>query len=159
MALWHNGEHFLIQDIKRNNMKKLTVRPRLGKGNIKLLERELGSELPSTFKDFIVTNAGLSHYECLFKDSSGATWEVSQYNQYKDLIGLLREFKKKGWGLMICFAFDPGGWHYCLSFDEDTYGKIIVNRWTDHDESNQFLVIAESFESFIEGLQRRPEEL
>ncbi|MEO1097451.1 MAG: SMI1/KNR4 family protein [Bacteroidota bacterium] len=137
-------------------MKKLTVRPRLGKGNIKLIERELGYQLPNDFRNFITENAGLSHYECLFSDSSGDTWEVSQYNQYKDLIGLLREFKGKGRGLKISFAFDPGGWHYCLSFDKDTFGKIMVNRWTDHEEKDQFLIIAESFEEFINGLKRKP---
>ena len=139
-------------------MKKLTLRPRLGNGNVKLIERELGQELPNEFKGFIVSNAGLSHYECLFADSHGNSWEVSQYNQYKDLIGLVRDFKDKELGLKICFAHDPGGWHYCLSFDEDTYGKVIVNRWTDHEEKDQFLVIAESFEEFIDGLKRRPEE-
>ncbi len=139
-------------------MKKLTVRPRLGSGNIKLIERELGQSLPDDFKDFIINNAGLSHYECLFKDSEGNIWEVSQYNQYKDLIGLLREFKNNELGLKVCFAFDPGGWHYCLSFDEDTYGKIVVNRWTDHEESERLVVIAQNFEEFINGLERRPEE-
>ncbi|MBB6460289.1 SMI1/KNR4 family protein [Flammeovirga kamogawensis] len=135
-------------------MKKLTVRHRLGNGNIKLIERELGQELPNDFKKFIVNNAGLSHYECLFEDNQGNSWEVSQYNQYKDLIGLLREFKEKGLGLKICFAYDPGGWHYCLSFDKETYGEIIVNRWTDYPPEEQFIVIADSFEEFINGLKR-----
>jgi hypothetical protein len=53
----------------------------------------------------------------------------------------------------VPFAYDPGGWHFCLSFDADTYGKIIINRWTDHLPEEQFLVIADSFEEFINGLQ------
>ncbi len=102
-------------------------------------------------------NAGLSHYECVFIDAEGRKWEVAQYNQYKDLIGLLREFKKVGWGKKIAFAHDPGGWHFCLSLDEDTYGKIIINRWTDHTPEDQFLVIANSFEEFIDGLKKGEE--
>ena len=47
---------------------------------------------------------------------------------------------------------DPGGWHFCLSIDEKDYGTIIVNRWTDHSEENQFLKIADNFEEFIDGL-------
>jgi len=146
-------------DIKSNKMKKLRIKPRLGSGNIKLIERAIGFELPVDFKEFMINNAGLSHYECLFTDKQGNEWEVAQYNQYRDLIGLTREFKEKGWGIKIPFAHDPGGWHFCLSFDEDTFGKIIVNRWTDHLPKDQFIVIAGSFEEFIEGLRERPENL
>ena len=140
-------------------MKKLRIRPRLGSGNIKLIERAIGHELPINFKEFMINNAGLSHYECIFIDDGGNKWEVSQYNQYRDLIGLAREFKEKGWGIKVSFAHDPGGWHYCLSFDKETAGKILVNRWTDHSPKDQFIIIADSFEEFIEGLEERPEEL
>ena len=140
-------------------MKKLRVKPRLGSGNIKLIERAIEHQLPENFKEFMVSNAGLSHYECIYTDKENRKWEVSQYNQYKDLIGLAREFKKNGWGIKVSFAYDPGGWHYCLSFDEDTFGKIMVNRWTDHSPEDQFLIIADNFEDFINGLEERKEDL
>jgi hypothetical protein len=138
-------------------MKKLTVRPRLGNGNIKLLEQLVGHSFSDDFKHFMMENAGLSHYENIFIDKNEQQWEVSQYNQFKDLYGLTKEFKENGWGLKVPFAYDPGGWHYCLSFDADTYGKIIVNRWTDHAPEDQFLIIADSFDSFIDALQRLQE--
>lgn len=140
-------------------MKKLTVRSRLGTGNIKLLEKVIGQTFSENFKNFMMENSGLSHYENIFIDKNGQSWEVSQYNQFKDLYGLSKEFKEKGFGLKIPFAYDPGGWHYCLSFDKDSKGKIIVNRWTDHEGESQFIEIADSFESFIDGLERRTEEL
>ncbi|MBK9580663.1 MAG: SMI1/KNR4 family protein [Saprospiraceae bacterium] len=59
----------------------------------------------------------------------------------------------------IPFAYDPGGWHFCLSFDEDTFGKVVVNRWSDHLPEDQFIVIADSFEEFINGLTARPNHL
>ena len=139
-------------------MKKLTLKPRLGSGNIKLIERAIEQKLPLNFKEFIIVNAGLSHYENIFTDTQGYVWEVTQYNQYKDLIGLFKEFKQSGFGLKLPFAYDPGGWHFCLSFDKETFGKIIINRWTDHSPEEQFLVIADSFEEFINGLQRSPAE-
>ena len=37
------------------------------------------------------------------------------------------------------------------------YGKIIVNRWTDYLPEEQFLVISNSFEEFINGLKREDE--
>ena len=136
-------------------MKKLTVKPRLGNGNIKLLEQITNNYFPEDFKIFMMENAGLSHYENTFIDKGGIEWEVSQYNQFKDLYGLIKEFKEKGWGVKVPFAYDPGGWHYCLSFDEDTFGKIIVNRWTDHEGKDQFIVIADSFDDFINGLHQK----
>jgi len=133
-------------------MRKLTVRPRLGSGDIKLLERSVGYSFPEDFKNFMIENSGLNHYENLFKSETGTVWEVQRYNLPGDLHRLTEEFKENGLGLKIPFAYDPGGWHYCLSFDPDTFGKIIVNRWTDHDKDEQFLIIAESFESFINAL-------
>jgi len=119
-----------------------------------MLERLIGHSFSDNFKTFMTENAGLSHYENMFTDSRGVDWEVQTYNQFKDLYGLTEEFKNHGWGLKVPFAFDPGGWHYCLSFDNDSYGKIIVNRWTDHSPEEQFLIIADSFEIFIDGLHR-----
>ena len=139
----------------RMELKKLTVRPRLGSGNVKLLERLMESDFSKNFKQFLMENAGLSHYECIYIDESNTKWEVAQYNQFKDLYGLAKEFKEQGWGLKIPFAHDPGGWHFCLSFDSETYGKVFINKWTDHAAEIQFVVIAGSFEGFINGLKEK----
>ncbi len=139
-------------------MKPLTLLPRLGTGNVKIIERELGHTLDSEVRDFLMWHAGLSYEERYFTDNALQEWEVSQFNFYTDMIGLLREYIKIGWGNLLAFAHDPGGWHFCLSFDEDTFGKIIVNRWTDHAPEEQFVVIADSFEEFICGLEPRREQ-
>lgn len=103
-------------------------------------------------------SAGLRYMESYFLDKKGNLWVVAEYNLAAELHKLTREFKDHGWGLKIPFAFNSSGWHFCLSFDEDTFGKIIINRWTDHSPEEQFIVIADSFEEFINGLQRNPEE-
>ena len=137
-------------------MKELTIAPRAGKRYLKLLENAIGSELPESLKEVILKYAGLTVLEDTYEDENKNLWEVQAFDNVASMVDLTKEFVEKGWGKKLPFAYDPGGWHYCLSFDEDTYGKIIVNRWTDHEEKDQFVVIAESFESFINGLQRPP---
>lgn len=139
-------------------MKELTIAPRAGKRYLKLLENAIGSSLPDSLNEVILKYAGLTVLEDTYEDKSKVLWEIQSFDNVASMVDLTKEFIVKGWGKKLPFAFDTGGWHYCLSFDEDTYGKVIVNRWTDHEEKDQFLVIAESFEEFIDGLKRSPEE-
>jgi hypothetical protein len=138
-------------------MKELTIAPRAGKRYLKLLENAIGGSLPVSLNEVILKYAGLRVLEDTYEDKSKVLWEIQSFDNVASMVDLTKEFIVKGWGKKLPFAFDPGGWHYCLSFDEDTYGKVIVNRWTDHEEKDQFLLIAESFEEFIEGLKRSPE--
>lgn len=149
----------MVQAIKQYIMKEFTVRPRMGERSFKLLEKIVNGTCPDYFKEFMKKYSGLSIIEDCYIDSRGENWIVAAFDNFKSILELTKEFKEKGWGLKIPFAYDQGGWHFCLSFDGDLLGKIIVNRWTDHDESEQFVVIADSFEDFIEGLQKRPEGL
>jgi hypothetical protein len=139
-------------------MKELTIAPRAGKRYLKLLENAIGGSLPVSLNEVILKYAGLRVLEDTYEDKSKVLWEIQSFDNVASMVVLTKEFIVKGWGKKLPFAFDPGGWHYCLSFDEDTYGKVIVNRWTDHEDKDQFLVIAESFEEFIEGLKRSPQE-
>ena len=134
-------------------MRKLTIAPRLGKASLGLIEKIITEKLSDDFSEFLIQNAGLSHLEYIFIDKNLTRWDVSQYNNFKDLHGLTQEFLNEYHRKLIPFAYDGGGWHFCLSFDADTYGKIIINRWTDHLPEEQFLVIADSFEEFINGLK------
>jgi hypothetical protein len=139
-------------------MKELTIAPRAGKRYLKLLENAIGGSLPVSLNEVILKYAGLRVLEDTYEDKSKVLWEIQSFDNVASMVDLTKEFIVKGWGKKLPFAFDPGGWHYCLSFDQDTYGKVIVNRWTDHEDKDQFLVIAESFEEFIEGLKRSPQE-
>ncbi len=134
-------------------MKTLTLRPRLGIKSIETIEQILGEKFPKYFSDFLIKNAGLSHFECIFIDKNNQSWMVHEYNSYKDLYGLTNEFigvyKRK----MVPFAHDSGGWHFCLCFDDEYKHEIFIHRWTDHEVEERFLKIADSFEEFIEGLQ------
>lgn len=138
-------------------MKKLTIAPRVGKRYLELLESAVGTALPSAFKNFLLGYAGLSVVENTFKDQEGRLWQIQSFDHVASMIDLTKEFTEAGWGKKLPFAFDPGGWHYCLSFDQNSVGEILVNRWTDHSEQEQFIVIANTFEEFINGLYRGSE--
>lgn len=135
-------------------MRKLTVSERINDYNLKRVEDLVGNVFTENFKDFMKLYAGLSHVERYFIDASKTEWEVISYINSVELYKLTDEFKQAYKRKLVPFAFDPGGWHFCLSFDESDYGAIIVNRWTDHLPEEQFLKIADSFEDFINGLKR-----
>lgn len=134
-------------------MKKLTLRPRLGIKSVESIEKIVNEKFSEQFTNFLIENAGLSHLECEFKDDKGQIWIVHQYNNYKDLYGLTEEFLRVYNRKMIPFAYDSGGWHFCMCLDKEFLGNIFIHRWTDHDINDRFLKIANSFEEFIDGLQ------
>lgn len=138
-------------------MRKLTLAPRAGKRYLKLLEKEVGNQLPAELIEVIKNYGGLAVLEDKFTDNNDVEWEIQAFDNIASIIDLTKEFKENSWGSKVPFAFDPGGWHFCLSLDEDTFGKIIVNRWTDYSPEEQFVVIANSFEEFINGLKRSDE--
>lgn len=137
-------------------MKQFTVRPRMGDRSFTLIEQIVGGSFSELFKEFMKKYAGLSIEEDCFIDKFyGKEWFVASYDNFTSMYNLTKEFKESGWGLKVPFAYDSGGWHYCISFDEDNYGNIIINRWTDHDFEDQFLKIADNFEEFMNGLKQK----
>lgn len=135
-------------------MKNLTIAPRVGNRYFSVLEDFLGKELPDEFKLIMKKYAGLSVLEDKFIDKSNTEWELQSFDNFASIVQLSKEFNEAGLGLLVPFAYDPGGWHFCLSFEEGTLGKIIINRWTDHAPEDQLLIIADTFEEFINGLEQ-----
>lgn len=130
----------------------------MGDSNLKMIGDIIHSELDPYFKDFMKANAGLSHYERIYTDSCGKAWKVSQYVDFIQMYDLTTEFVGSYKRKLVPFAFDGGGWHFCLCLDESDHGAIYINRWTDHLPEEQFLKIAESFQDFINGLQKEEED-
>ena len=128
--------------------------PNIKDFELNLIEDELDVKFSENFRNVLKIYGGTSIAEKYFEDKNNLEWELSQFSKFDIMHGLTKEFKESGWGLKVPFAYDPGGWHYCLSFDPETKGKIIVNRWTDHGPEEQFVVIADSFEEFINGLEK-----
>lgn len=94
----------------------------------------------------------------IFFDEAQTKWEVQKYLTYSELFELTRELTEKYHRKLIPFAYDLGGWHFVLCMDEGAnYGSVIINRWSDYLPNEQFLRIADSFESFIDGLKTEEE--
>ena len=82
-------------------MKKLTITPRVQMFEIEMLEQLVENQFSESFKSVLQEYAGCGIYESYFIDESNNEWEISQFNLFKDLYGLTKEFKDKGWGLKI----------------------------------------------------------
>lgn len=138
-------------------MRDFRIKPKVQDFELNMIEEVINDKIPIFVREYIKKYGGNSIYENTFITKEGMECELSQFNRFDDLYGLTKEFLDGYQRKLIPFAYDPGGWHFCLSFDEDTYGKIIINRWTDHLPEEQFLVIADSFEEFINGLKTEEE--
>ena len=138
-------------------MREFTVRPKIQDFELNLIEKVFEKPISENVRSFLKKYSGVGIYECFYLDKKGKSWEISQFHLFNDLYQLSKEFIEKGWGLFLPFAFDPGGWHFCLNMDEKDYGAIFINRWTDHLPEDQFVKIADSFEEFIDGLKREDE--
>lgn len=135
-------------------MREFKILPKVQDFELNMIEKIVGNQLPLLVRNYIKKYGGSSIVEKYFKDKRGLEWELSQFNLFKDLHGLTEEFLREYKRKLIPFAYDPGGWHFCLCMDEGKdYGAIIINRWTDHLSEEQFLKIADSFEEFINGLK------
>jgi hypothetical protein len=109
------------------------------------------------FKYFILNYQGSKVKEILFFDKQNNLYILNAFFSFAEMELLYMEFFDKYNRKLIPFAYDPGGWHFCLCMDEDDFGAIYINRWTDHLPNEQFLKIANSFEEFINGLKSEEE--
>ena len=100
-------------------MRKLTLYPRMGDSNMRHIESIIGLLLPENFKFFLKENGGLSHYERYFFDKEQTQWEVKKYLAYVEFFKLTEEFLDEYKRRLVPFAFDPGGWHFCLCMDKE----------------------------------------
>jgi hypothetical protein len=140
-----------------NKLRKLTIRPRIGTGDFKLIQRDFTNAIPENLKAVLREYAGLAVEENTFTDKKSRLWILQSFQNTADLHKLPKEFLDAKWGQWIPFAYDPGGWHFCLSMSDDDYNSVYINRWTDHKPEDQFIKIADSFEEFIDGLRREDE--
>jgi hypothetical protein len=124
---------------------------------IESFEREESIIIPEIYKEFIVEYQGSGVNEILYYDKSNTLWILNAFSEYEDMTALYKELKSGYGRKLIPFAYDPGGWHFCLCLDDEYFGTIYINRWTDHLPEEQFLKIADSFEEFINGLHAEDE--
>jgi hypothetical protein len=126
-------------------MRQLTFRKRIQDGEFRSLERTYSIKIPNFFKDFMQTYGDSGVEERHFVDTNGDSWEVWCFCGYKTMYEFVGEFLENRLGFKIPFAFDRGGWLFCLSLDEIDYNSIHIYRF-DHKPEEVFLKIADNFE-------------
>ncbi|CAA9197383.1 hypothetical protein FLA105534_01591 [Flavobacterium bizetiae] len=136
-------------------MRHFNIVDRIQDAEFNFIENNLKIDLPNILKDFLKKYGGLSIYENTFSSNDKGDFQIGQFLMFDEILNLSKEFFHEYKRKLVPFAYDGGGWHFCLSFDPETYGKIVINRWTDHLPEEQFLIIADSFETFINGLQEK----
>jgi hypothetical protein len=116
-------------------------------------EKHFSVKLTPEIRDFISDYHGSKVKEILFVDSKQELWVLNSFFSFREAIDLAGEFSKTYNRKLMPFAYDPGGWHFCISLEEGEYNVVYINRWTDHLPEEQFLKIANSLEEFIDSLQ------
>ncbi|MFZ1788722.1 MAG: SMI1/KNR4 family protein [Saprospiraceae bacterium] len=140
-------------------MKNLEILPKITKSEIKdlesILECKFNEELIIFFQKYLDSKTK----ECYYISVTGDEWELSKFSNYTIMYKNLIKYIEKNNLKLLIFGFDPGGWNFCLSFEKKDMFKVIVDRTENDDPEEQFVVIADSFEDFINGLQERPNNL
>ena len=138
-------------------MKELTVQfsgKKSSSEELEYFQKTNDTPLPNNFLEFFKEYEGCRVKENTFQDrftisrflnlNSERNASVTKiYNTYIEEEGV------KHW---LPFATDPGGWVFCMSLAEDTYGQIFVDRF-GLGEENPFEFVAPSLEVFINGLE------
>ena len=129
------------------NAKSITL------AEISNFEKSYELKLPKSFIDFYLNANGGSPSTRYFEDYRIAAFcpikhKPDNYNIEKNIeILKLSERLPEGF---IPFAFDSGGWFFCLDTSERNYGSIYIlpNGMLDSDP----IFIVSSFSKFIDGL-------
>jgi len=118
-------------------------------------ENKLDTKLPESYKEFILENNGGIPEKRYFGDYAISRFFSIKYGEDGGKI----EYVKRVLGNAIPKEFlpmadDEGGWLFCLSLAEDTYGQIYFCPL----DRNEVELIANSFEEFLGGLTEEEED-
>lgn len=140
-------------------MKKLQLQPRIYEHQFDRISKLLNAEIPQELKSILQDYAELGVRENTYSNALGKVFPLASFCSYRMIYDFLEEFNRGGFEKIIPFAIDNGGWVYCLSIDENIYGKVYLFQMEMpyENEIEAFEFVANSFEEFIDGLQ--PEEL
>ena len=140
-------------------MKNLTVinnLPPASQNTILDFEKVTGFTLPDDYKKFLNKVNVISVRERIFRKDNTEFWLDVFYPLNKNY-DLSLEFVYNHLDVFfghkyLAFANDAGGWQYVLSLDEKDYGKVYFCRM-DEELGEGFILLADSFEEFINGLE------
>ncbi|NOQ75681.1 MAG: hypothetical protein GQ574_26980 [Crocinitomix sp.] len=135
-------------------MKFRLTSEKINESDLKGFETQYGIKLPKSFKDFYLEHNGGIPSLRYYKDQRIAAFTSIKYGRESGRTGIIMEVHQLGDLLpegYIPFAFDSGGWNFCINTNDIDYGHIYIlpNGVVD----NKPIFLSESFESFIGGLK------
>jgi SMI1-KNR4 cell-wall len=145
-------------------MKELKITKRLKECNlseIEKLEQEFNVQLPEYLKTFILKYGSARVYE----NWTNKKWYIDTFlNPYDSknvdmamIIPQLRHVEGDELDIarydLVPFAYEIGSWYFCLSIGEKDYGHVYITGWDEETQTN-LIKLANSFEDFINSLQR-----
>lgn len=132
---------------------------------VKKIESKLGFSLPNYYVEFMKIYANSSVYENTFNSKNGKKFILASFctysmiearvDEYFEEVELEDENLFKNIGLQLPFAIDGGGYRFCISLNEKTFGQIffLMEELLSIDEQSAHVFLANSLEEFIDALQ------
>jgi len=132
---------------------------------VKKIESKLGFSLPHYYVEFMKIYANSSVYENTFNSKNGKKFILASFctysmiearvDEYFEEVELEDENLFKNIGLQLPFAIDGGGYRFCISLNEKTFGQIffLMEELLSIDEQSAHVFLANSLEEFIDALQ------
>lgn len=134
-------------------LKKLNIRYRMSEISFIQLEKKLKIGIPNYFKEFMKRYANVGVLEKFFFRENDFV-ELAGFNGFTIINNVLAvTLEDDKMEKMLPFSSLYGVFPICLSFDEKTYGKVILydSRYRDFDIT-PIEVLADSFEDFVNSL-------
>ncbi|HEX7904186.1 MAG TPA: SMI1/KNR4 family protein [Chitinophagaceae bacterium] len=133
------------------SMMELTIEDRISQFEIDFIEKDFGINIPGEIVLFLKKYSGMSVKEKVFYfREKSVEFIVNEFMSFTRVYDLAKSLFGQNIRLFP-FANDPNGMNYFISFEEASYLKIGV---LAIDLSKDFIIIAASFEEFINGLKR-----
>lgn len=132
------------------------------------LEQEFDIQLPEDFKIFMLRYGGTSIYENWVKNT---TWYIDWFLPPYDtdnvgmsmIIPMLRDYDEEDDFYnrrydLIPFAFELSQRYFYLSIGKEDFGIVYLSTFSDEEDKVILLKVADSFEAFINNLERNVEQ-
>lgn len=161
----HNGTELRNNiNLTSETIKELTIRA-ITDDEFKAIESKIGFGLPPDYVELMKSYANSSIYENCYHGKSGQKFILGRFctfamietrvDEYFEEFDLGDDNLFKNIGFQLPFAIDGGGYRFCISLHERTYGKIffLMEELLSIDEQSAHLFLANTLEEFINGLQ------
>jgi len=141
--------------IKYNHIKEFNIRPRMTEAEFEKLEELFEIKIPVYFKEFMKRYAEVSILESFFYREKDLLYDLGMFLNYNTLENILPDYlEDEKVRKLLPFAYPYHAYFICLSFEEDTYGKVVLYDYEDWDYDKSYVeVLFDNFDDFVNSMQ------